>query len=333
MADILSQEEIDSLLGVLDDEIYGSTNSTNSTNSTKETKAYKECEYYRPRQVTLYDFKRPNRVKRGQLRSIRGIHDKFSRKLAEILSTELRTIVEVQLHSVDQMTYGEFLMSLPNPTSFNVFSLEPMESNGVFEINNSIYYPILDRLLGGTGEPFEETRELTAIEKGLVKPLLDEMISELGGCWSHICDMNPELLKQESSPNVVQIVAQNEIVVMAVMEVIVGHSSGMLNICYPALALDPYLEKMSKSDMMIDEIEIKQTNNLVKNVEEANIILEICLNEGIETKSLQDINDLKVGDYIKMDKELSIKISDKTYFKGCLGDNRLTIVGEEKCRK
>ena len=135
MADILSQEEIDALLDVVEDEgddiLEGG-----------------DDHLLPQRQVTLYDFKRPNRVSKEQLRAFRGVHDKMARSLASQISAIMRSIVEIQLHSVDQMTYGEFLMSLPNPTSFNVFSVKPLEGSGVIEINPSIAFPKLDRLLG-----------------------------------------------------------------------------------------------------------------------------------------------------------------------------------------
>ena len=107
MADILSQEEIDALLEVVEDD--GDTNAIETEDTGPQ------------RQITLYDFKRPNRVSKEQLRAIRGIHDKLARSLSSQISSIMRSIVEIQLHSVDQMTYGEFLMSLPSPTSFNVF--------------------------------------------------------------------------------------------------------------------------------------------------------------------------------------------------------------------
>ena len=111
MADILSQEEIDALLDVVDE---GDEFLEEGTSGGEDG--------YSQRQITLYDFKRPNRVSKEQLRAFRGIHDKMARSLSSQISSIMRSIVEIQLHSVDQMTYGEFLMSLPNPTSFNVFS-------------------------------------------------------------------------------------------------------------------------------------------------------------------------------------------------------------------
>ena len=152
MADILSQEEIDALLEVVEEE--GDTLSS-------------EVEATDTRQVILYDFKRPNRVSKEQLRAVKGIHDKMARNLASQISSIMRSIVEIQLHSVDQMTYGEFLMSLPSPTSFNVFSIKPLDGNCIIEINPSIAFPMIDRLLGGLGESYESTRELTDIELNL----------------------------------------------------------------------------------------------------------------------------------------------------------------------
>ena len=142
MADILSQEEIDALLEVVDD-------------GGAEPETFEKPATIHQRQITLYDFKRPNRVSKEQLRAFRGIHDKMARSLSSQISAIMRSIVEIQLHSVDQMTYGEFLMSLPSPTSFNVFSMKPLDGTGVLEINPSIAFPMIDRLLGGKGVPYE----------------------------------------------------------------------------------------------------------------------------------------------------------------------------------
>ena len=160
MADILSQEEIDALLEVVDEE--GDASSMEVPASTKDDQ----------RQIVIYDFKRPNRVSKEQLRAIKGIHDKLARNLASQISSVMRSIVEIRLHSVDQMTYGEFLMSLPSPTSFNVFSIKPLDGNCVLEINPSIAFPMIDRLLGGNGENFETSRELTDIEVNLLDAVL-----------------------------------------------------------------------------------------------------------------------------------------------------------------
>ncbi|MFA7070790.1 MAG: flagellar motor switch protein FliM, partial [Sulfurimonas sp.] len=241
MADILSQEEIDALLDDVGDDGDVSFDAQSDVLASSQ------------RQVTLYDFKRPNRVSKEQLRAFRGIHDKLARSLASQISSIMRSIVEIQLHSVDQMTYGEFLMSLPNPTSFNVFSFKPLEGSGIVEINPSIAFPMLDRLLGGKGEPFDTNREFSDIELSLFETVLKVIMGTLKEAWAPVMDIFPAIESKESSPNVVQIVAQNEIVIMIVMEIIVGQSSGMMNICYPVISLEPILPKLASRDLMLNE--------------------------------------------------------------------------------
>jgi len=300
MADILSQEEIDALLDVIEDE--GDELDCNVNNR------YRYGDELPQRQVTLYDFKRPNRVSKNQLRAFRGIHDKAARQLATELSSVMRSIVEIQLHSVDQMTYGEFLMSLPNPTSFNVFDLKPLSLNGVLEINPSITYPIIDRLLGGYGEPYDCSREFSSIEIELMEDINNIILKSLNDSWKPVVDLKAELKSSESSPNVVQIVAQNEIVVMVVMEIIIGHSSGMLNICYPVIALEPIMKKLTERDLMIDNKKTSEKESYMGNlVAGANVECSRII--GSHKMSLKKIQDIEVGIFIPFKKVNKLNIN------------------------
>ena len=287
MADILSQEEIDALLEVVDEE--GDASSMEVPASTKDDQ----------RQIVIYDFKRPNRVSKEQLRAIKGIHDKLARNLASQISSVMRSIVEIRLHSVDQMTYGEFLMSLPSPTSFNVFSIKPLDGNCVLEINPSIAFPMIDRLLGGNGENFETSRELTDIEVNAVLRMIMQRLKE---SWAMITDMYPNVEAKESSPNVVQIVSQNEIVIMVVMEIIVGNSSGMINICYPVIYLEPILSRLANRDIMLGETSAKKSRNkeLKTLIGRAEILYEAILGQTVI--SVNEFLNLKEGDILRLDR-------------------------------
>jgi len=289
MADILSQEEIDALLEVVDEEGDADLISTSSESEDN-------------RQVILYDFKRPNRVSKEQLRAVKGIHDKMARNLASQISSIMRSIVEIQLHSVDQMTYGEFLMSLPSPTSFNVFSIKPLDGNCIIEINPSIAFPMIDRLLGGSGESYESTRELTDIELNLLDAILRIVMQRLKEGWSPITDMYPNVESKESSPNVVQIVSQNEIVIMVVMEIIIGNSSGMINLCYPVIYLEPILSRLANRDIMLGETSAKKSRNkeLKTLVGRAEVFGEALLGRTI--MSVGDLLDLQEGDILRLDR-------------------------------
>lgn len=313
MADILSQEEIDALLDVVEDE---------GDNALE----VEEEEVFSQKQITLYDFKRPNRVSKEQLRAFRGIHDKMARSLSSQISAIMRSIVEIQLHSVDQMTYGEFLMSLPNPTSFNVFSMKPLEGSGVLEINPSIAFPMLDRLLGGKGEPFESNREFSDIELSLFETVLRVMMSTLKEAWGPVTDVYPSVESKESSPNVVQIVAQNEIVVMVVMEIIIGHSSGMMNICYPVIALEPVLPKLASRDLMLNETSSKKSRNQELQVLIGGAGVTVEANLGAAELTLREVLDLTSGDIIRLnssaDDIVSLSVDGKERFKGEIGLRR-----------
>ncbi len=300
MADILSQEEIDALLEVVDD-------SESSPIDIDE------------RQIILYDFKRPNRVSKDQLRSIKSIHDKLARNLASQISSILRTIIEIELQSVDQMTYGEFLMSIPSPTSFNIFSLKPLEGDAVLELNPSIIFPMLDRLLGGTGKVFNIDRELTDIELNLLDTILKIIIQQLKIAWNGIIDFRSTVKSKETSPNVVQIVAHNEIVIIVVLEITIGESSGMINIAYPVIFLESILSKMSTKDIIVSESNIKKSKNreLKELIKRADIDIEAIL--GDTTLSLREILNLEKGSIIRLDREVSdeviLSVNKKDIFK------------------
>ncbi|RUM67709.1 MAG: flagellar motor switch protein FliM [Sulfurospirillum sp.] len=308
MADILSQDEIDALLDVVDD-------------PEAAPKSIKESND--ERQIMLYDFKRPNRISKEQLRSIRGIHDKVARNIASEMSTMLRSIIEIQLQSVDQMTYGEFLMSLPSPTSFNVFSMKPLEGNAILEINPSILFPMIDRLLGGKGESYNVERELSDIELTLLDNVLKVIMQKLRDSWEPIIKILPVVESKESSPNIIQIVAQNEIVVMIVLEITIGETSGMINIAYPVIFLEPILSKLANKDLMLGERNIKKSRNmeLRELVKRADIPIEAILGE--TTLSFGKILDLKEGDTIRLKQSASnittLSVDRKNMFKAQMG--------------
>jgi flagellar motor switch protein FliM len=224
------------------------------------------------------------------------------------------------------MTYGEFLMSLPSPTSFNVFSMKPLDGSGVIEINPSIAFPMIDRLLGGKGESFESSRELTDIELNLLDAILRIITQKLRAAWEPITDMYPNIETKESSPNVVQIVSQNEIVIMVVMELIVGNSSGMINICYPVIYLESILPKLANRDIMLGSSSTKKSRNKELNVliKRADINVEAIL--GRTTLSVKELLDLKKNDIIRLDRSADdtaiLSVDKKDMFVGDMGIHR-----------
>ncbi|MDY6820653.1 MAG: flagellar motor switch protein FliM [Deferribacterota bacterium] len=292
MAEILSQEEIDELLSAVAEEGV-------------EEKKYEELDFV-PKKVSAYDFRRPDRVSKEQLRSIRSLHDKFARNFSSSLSSFLRTIIDINLISIDQMTYGEFLLSLPDPTSFNILSMVPLEGNIVLEINPSLVYPIIDKLLGGSGEPLYKIRELTGLEQDIINNLISIIMKDLQDVWKQIVP-NIKFRKEvsENSPQIVQIVAQNEVVVLVVFDVKLGEASGMINICYPTITIEPLLPKLSSQDWLIGAKRFKQGvfgDKVLKLLEDAKVSLKV--NMGKTILPIKDVMGLTKDDVIVFDKKV-----------------------------
>jgi len=189
--------------------------------------------------VTPYDFKRPERVGKEQMRALQTLHEGFGRNFAAGLSAMLRSMVEVKLTSVDQLTYSEFVFSLENPTCFNLLRAEPLEGNLILDINPSILYPIIDRLLGGgrEGGPLAR-RPLTEIERRLVGRITGLFLDEMKHAWENVLPLDLEVIRVESNPQLVQIVPPNEVVVLISFELSLGDIRGMANLCIPYNAIE-----------------------------------------------------------------------------------------------
>ncbi len=197
------------------------------------------------REVHAYDFKRPERVSKEQMRALEAIHDSFARNFGASLSGFLRTIVEVRVATAEQLTYSEFINSLPNPTNFNLLTAEPLEGQLCLEISPLIIYPIIDRLLGGSSsELYVPQRPLTMIEQRLVGRITDRALARLTETWSELVEVNFKITEVESNPQLVQIVAPNEVVLVLGFEIKVGGRAGTMSLCIPFNVIEPVMGKL-----------------------------------------------------------------------------------------
>lgn len=226
--DVLSQAEVESLLSAM-------SGGAESPAAADAAPASESSSSSAPREkITPYDFKRPERVGKDQMRALQTLHEGFGRNFGAAMSAMLRTIVEVKLTSVDQLTYGEFVFSLENPTCFNLLKADPLEGNLILDINPSILYPIIDRLLGGGRDGGAVARRpLTEIELRLVSRITNLFLDELHRAWENVLDLKLEVLRVESNPKLVQIVPPNEVVVLISFEVALRDIRGMINLCIP----------------------------------------------------------------------------------------------------
>jgi flagellar motor switch protein FliM len=231
LPEVLSQNEVDALLSAVSEVSLDLTSETGKTSG---------------REVSLYDFKRPERVSKDQMRALETHHEVMARNLAATLSGSLRSIVDCKLTTVEQLTYSEFVMSLPNPTCFNVMTAEPLEGKLVLEINPSIVYPIIDKLLGGASGPGSVLeREMTDIESKLFGRISERILVHLKETWAPIKKLDFSIAETESNPQLLPIVAPNEVVVLISFELRMGEASGMMNLCIPYPVIEPVMNTFS----------------------------------------------------------------------------------------
>jgi flagellar motor switch protein FliM len=225
MADILSQEEIDALLEVVDDEDYYDAESLSSQ-----------------KHIYLYDFKRPNRLSKEQVKTIRNIHLKFASKLECDLDKEFKTPVKVNLHSIEETTYGEFLMYIPSPSTFSVFTIGI--EDGVLDIHPDITHIISSKYL----EESDNTSEINPATHSAVKKFLKGVIyKSLRKVFkAENISIKPKLASTFNSLyDANQPIEQNEFVVMCTLSIEVGTTCNTMVICYPAYYMESKLSKVS----------------------------------------------------------------------------------------
>jgi flagellar motor switch protein FliM len=183
-----------------------------------------------------FDFRRPDRISKSQVRAIQMLHDVFARNLSMSLGAYLRSFLSVTVCSVEQLKYGEFLEGLPSPTCVVSLSLRPYDGNALIEMTPSLVFPILDLILGGKGKDGGgNKRETTMIEKTLLDTVFRIVLNDLQEAWKPVTTINFKIEGIENDPQMLQILSPNEAVVSVSLELRVGENYGMLNLAIPAI--------------------------------------------------------------------------------------------------
>ncbi len=184
--------------------------------------------------ATSYNFRRPDRVSKEQIRSLHFLHDRFARSAATSLSAYLRTTTELSIVSVEQSAYSEYLMALPDPTAFYALALPPFDALGAIELNPQVAFALVDRLLGGSGESTAPERALTEIEQNVVEAVVKLLLEHLTETWRTVIEVHFQIQGRETRPQMLQVASWNEVVLQVTFDVKVGEARGLLNLCVPA---------------------------------------------------------------------------------------------------
>jgi flagellar motor switch protein FliM len=286
MTEVLSQDEIDQLLAAI---------------SAGDT----DTEDFRPvndtRKIKIYDFKRPDKFSKEQIRTVSIMHETFARLTTTALSAQLRSMAHVHVASVDQLTYEEFIRSIPTPTTLAVINMDPLKGNAILEIDPSVTFSIIDRLFGGTGQGTKVQRDLTDIEQSVMEGIIVRILANMREAWTQVIDLRPRLGQIETNPQFAQIVPPSEMVVLVTLETKVGEEEGMMNFCIPYITIEPIISKLS-SQFWFSSVRRSSTTQYMGVLKEklSTVDMDVVAEIGSINLPVRDVLNLRVGDVVRL---------------------------------
>lgn len=290
MSDVLSQSEIDDLLQAL---------------STGEVDVQEFKEETKEKKVKKYDFRRPDKFAKDQLRTLQIIHENFSRLLNTFLSGYLRTLINIDVLSVEQLTYHEFSNSISDPAILGIINFEPLNGQVIMDVSTDIAFTMIERVLGGNGRILKETRGFTEIELTLLKRILIKINKLIVESWENIIGLNPSLEKIETNSQFAQIVSPNEIIALVTLNVKIGDVEGLINMCIPYYVLEPIVPQLSTRLWFSSnnkEITSEEKDAIKIGLEKTYVNIRAII--GSASISVGDFLNLQPGDVIQLDKKI-----------------------------
>ncbi len=305
MNEVLSQDEIDQLLTAI---------------SSGDVETEELAQPTESRKIKIYDFKRPDKFSKEQIRTVSIMHETFARLTTTALSAQLRSLVQVHVASVDQLTYEEFIRSIPNPTTLGVINMDPLKGSAILEVDPAITFAIIDRLFGGKGEGTKVTRDLTDIETTVMEGIIVRILGNMREAWSQVIDLRPRLGQIETNPQFAQIVPPSEMVVLVTLETKVGEVEGMMNFCIPYLTIEPIISKLSAQYWYSSVRRGATTENLnILRERLSTIAVPMIVEIGLMDLTVREVLSLNLGDVIRLPEanindSMALRVGDRKKF-------------------
>lgn len=287
MSSILTQEEVDALLrGISGGKI--------------ETEVEEQVD---PSGIVVYDLTSQDRIIRGRMPTLEMTNEKFARMFRTTLSSTLRKVVNVTALSTDMIKFGEFLKTLPVPTSLHLFKMDPMRGSALFVLESKIIFILVDIIFGGTGTSFfkVEGREFTAIENNLIKRLVISALSDLEKSWKALIDLTVTYQRSEINPQFMQVVPATDVVVVVNFEIELEYTSGIMSLCIPYSNLEPIRDKL-QTGYQSEQLEVDKV--WAQRFKECLIAsrVDTVVEMGSTQISGKDLLSLQKGDVIRLDR-------------------------------
>lgn len=313
MGEVLSQNEIDSLLAAL-----------SSGELDVEDMQDKD-----EKQVKNYDFSRPAKFSKEHLRTLGIIFEHYGRLLSTNLPVYLRKNVQVSVASSETVTFAEFSNALTNPVLLTIINFSPLQGNIIMELTSSLGYAIIDRMLGGKGETLDKTREFSEIEMSIIEKIMVICMQLLREPWKNVVEINPFLERMETNPQFAQVIAPNDMVALITLNIKIGDVEGFMTVCLPFFTLETIMDRLNTkywfSNMQkMDEEDYEQFIEVM--VRKVDVPVKAVLGKSIIT--VNDFVNIQVGDIIRLDSkvedELDVYVGNLKKFSAVPGASKET---------
>ena len=294
MGEVLSQEEIDNLLQAL---------------STGEIDA-EQIQDSDEKQVKDYDFKRPAKFSKEHLRTLEIIFEHYGRLLSTNLPVYLRKNVQVSVNSSETVTFSEFTNALSNPVILSILNFSPLTGSIIMELSPNLGFAIIDRMLGGQGEPLERTRDFSEIEMTILEKILVICMQLLREPWKNVIEISPILERIETNPQFAQIISPSDMMAIVTLNIKIGEVAGLMNICLPYFTLENIMDKLNTKywfSTMQDNNDEDYQEHIEALIKRVDIPVKAIL--GHSSISVIDFMNLQLGDIIRLDSSVDSELT------------------------
>lgn len=311
MGEVLSQNEIDSLLQALSS---GELDADDISNIDE-------------RSAKSYDFRRPAKFSKEHLRTLEIIFEHYGRLLSTNLPVYLRKNIQVSVVNSEACTFSEFSTALANPVLLAVVDFEPLGGNVLLEIAANLGFAIIDRMLGGQGNPLDKNRDFSEIERSIIDKIIAVCVQLMREPWKNVTEINPYLERIETNSQFAQIIAPSEMIAIVTINMKIGDVEGLMNICLPYFTLESVMDKLNTKywfSNMKDSSGEQFGEHIETVIKKVSMPIKAVL--GRSTITVSDFVNLQNGDIIKLnskvDSELDVFVGNIHKFKALPGTSR-----------
>jgi flagellar motor switch protein FliM len=256
--------------------------------------------------IKRYDFKTANKFTKEQIRAISIVYRSFGYSLSNYFVGMLRAACDAEVLSIEEMSFNEFNNSVPTPAVIAIINSVSLPSSIIIQLSKKISYSIIKSVLGGTREVNSEGRQFTEIELAILERVVSQMLRIHDDSWSKMFEFKSTLERIETSMQFAQIVDLNEAVLMVTLNMTIGNESGIIGLCLPHQALEPFMKTLRTRFVYSGRMPKKQTgpsDSIISSLKNSDIVVSCEFNTTEATT--RDILSLSVGDVIMLQHKIN----------------------------